>query len=71
MCFPDHGDHGQGPFFISFVHEEWNNTTVIIVAEAHILINYMDTKSKYRHLKEYTCEGTLRQVFFCLRPFSL
>ncbi len=30
------------------------------------LINYTDTKAKFRHLK-FTCKGTLRQVFICLR----
>ncbi len=32
------------------------------------LVNYVDTKAKCRHLKKFTCEGTLRQVFICLRP---
>jgi hypothetical protein len=29
----------------------------------HRLINYKDTKTKCRHLKKVTCEGTSRQVF--------
>jgi hypothetical protein len=29
----------------------------------HGLINYIDTNGKCRHLKKYTCQGTLRQVF--------
>ncbi len=29
----------------------------------HGLINYIDTKAKCRHLKKWTCQGTLRQVF--------
>jgi hypothetical protein len=29
----------------------------------HGLINYIDTKAKCRHLKKFTCQGTLRQVF--------
>ncbi len=29
----------------------------------HGLINIIDTKAKFRHLKKLTCEGTLRQVF--------
>ncbi len=32
------------------------------------LITYKDTKAKCRHLKELTCEGTLRKVFICLTP---
>ncbi len=35
------------------------------------LLNYKDTKEKFCHLKKLTCKGTLRQVFFCLRPPSL
>jgi hypothetical protein len=27
------------------------------------LINYKETKAKCRHLKKFTCKGTLRQVF--------
>jgi hypothetical protein len=30
-------------------------------------INFIDTKAKCRHQKEFT-KGTLRQVFICLRP---
>ncbi len=37
----------------------------------HGLINYIDTKAKFRHLKKLTCKGTLRQVFICLRPTPL
>jgi hypothetical protein len=33
----------------------------------HGLINYIDTKAKFRHLQKFTCKGTLRQVFICLR----
>jgi hypothetical protein len=33
-----------------------------------LLIEYIDTKAKCRHLKRLTCKGTLRQVFICLRP---
>jgi hypothetical protein len=29
----------------------------------HGLINKIDTKAKYRHLKKLTCKVTLRQVF--------
>jgi hypothetical protein len=29
----------------------------------HSLINFKDTKAKFRHLKKLTCKGTLRQVF--------
>jgi hypothetical protein len=29
----------------------------------HGLINYLDTKAKCRHLKKFTCTGTLQQVF--------
>ena len=35
-------------------------------AYSHGLINYLDTKTKCRHLKKFTCKGTLRQVFICL-----
>ncbi len=35
------------------------------------LLNYIDTKAKCRHIKKFTCKGTLRQVFICLRPPSL
>ncbi len=34
----------------------------------HGLINFIDTKAKCRHLKKFTCIGTLGQVFVCLRP---
>ncbi len=30
----------------------------------HGLINYLDTTAKCRHLKKFTCKGTLRQVLF-------
>ena len=30
---------------------------------SHGLINYIDNKAKYRHLKILNCKGTLRQVF--------
>ncbi len=33
------------------------------VGSEHELINYKDTKTKFRHLKKITCKGTLRQVF--------
>ncbi len=29
----------------------------------HELINYIDNKAKCRHLKKFTCKGTVRQVF--------
>jgi hypothetical protein len=32
-------------------------------ATAWRLINYIDTKAKFRHLKKLSCKGTLRQVF--------
>ncbi len=35
---------------------------------SHGLTNYIDTKAKCRHLKKFTCKGTLLQVFICLRP---
>jgi hypothetical protein len=37
-------------------------------AYSHGLINYLDTKTKCRHLKKFTCKGTLQQVFICLGP---
>jgi hypothetical protein len=33
----------------------------------HGLINYIESNAKCRHLKKYTCKGTTRQVFTCLR----
>jgi hypothetical protein len=36
-------------------------------AEDHGLINYKDTKTKFRHLEKLTCKGTLRQVFIYWR----
>jgi hypothetical protein len=30
---------------------------------AHGLIKFIDTRAKCRHLKKFTCKGTLRQVF--------
>jgi hypothetical protein len=35
----------------------------------HGLINYKDTKAKFRYLTKFTCKGTLRQVF--IRVYSL
>ncbi len=35
----------------------------------HGLINYIETKAKCRHLKEWTCKGILQQVF--IRVFRL
>jgi hypothetical protein len=29
----------------------------------HGLINYVDTRAKFLHIKNLTCKGTLRQVF--------
>jgi hypothetical protein len=37
----------------------------------HGLINYKDTTTKCRHLKQLTCKGNSRQVFICLRPIPL
>jgi hypothetical protein len=34
-------------------------------------IELIECNAKCRHLKEFTCKGTLRQVFICLRPRSL
>ncbi len=31
-------------------------------------MSYIDTKVKCRHLKKFTCKGTFRQVFICLKP---
>jgi hypothetical protein len=42
-----------------------------VVAPGHGLINYIDTKAKCRHLKKISSDGTLRQVFICLRPLPL
>jgi hypothetical protein len=38
-----------------------------LLSSFHGLSNYIDTKAKRRHLKKFTCKGTLRQVFLCLR----
>jgi hypothetical protein len=35
----------------------------------HGLVNYIDNKAKCRHLKKFTCIGTLRQVF--IRVYKL
>jgi hypothetical protein len=43
------------------------------LVKTHGLINFIETKAKCRHLKKFTCKGTLRQVFICLRlrtPYS-
>jgi hypothetical protein len=32
--------------------------------EVHGLINYIDTIAKCRHIKKFTCKGTLRQVVY-------
>jgi hypothetical protein len=32
------------------------------------LINYVDTRAKFRHLKNLSVKELLRQVFICLRP---
>ncbi len=34
-------------------------------------IKLIESSTKCRHLKKFTCKGTLRQVFICLRPPSL
>jgi hypothetical protein len=34
-------------------------------------INYIGNKEKFRDIKILTCNGTLRQVFYCLRPRTL
>ncbi len=41
---------------------------VSVIGSARELINHIDTKSKCRHVKKFTCKGTLRQMFICLRP---
>jgi hypothetical protein len=38
---------------------------------SHGLINYLEIKAKYRHLRKLTCNRTLRQVFISLRPSPL
>jgi hypothetical protein len=39
--------------------------------EEHGLINYIDTKEKFCHLKKLTCKGTVRQagVYLSETPF--
>ncbi len=37
----------------------------------HGLINYIDTKSKCRHLKNLAFKGTLRQVFIRVSRFEI
>jgi hypothetical protein len=32
------------------------------------VIRLIESNAKCRHLKKFTCEGTLLQVFICLRP---
>jgi hypothetical protein len=48
------------------IFEEYNTCFTV-----HGLINYIDTKAKWSHLKKLTCKETLRQVFICLRPSPL
>jgi hypothetical protein len=40
------------------------------LAVQHGLIDYIDAKAKCRHVTKFTCKGTLRQVFICLRTPS-
>jgi hypothetical protein len=51
----------------------WNPTfcgcTIWSALLTHGLINYTDTKAKFRHRRKLTCKGTLWQAFFCLRQF--
>jgi hypothetical protein len=39
-----------------------------LVAFTHGLINFVDTKAKFRHLKKFSWKGTFQQVFIRLRP---
>ncbi len=33
-------------------------------------LDYLESNAKCRYLKKFTCKRTLRQVFFCLTPYS-
>jgi len=41
----------------------WVSKATGAAACKHGLINYVDIEAKWRHLKKFTCKGTLRQVF--------
>ncbi len=55
--------------FIDIVDEMWWEIRTNLhdlsdsLTQDHWLINYIDTKAKFCHLKQITCKGTLRQVF--------
>jgi hypothetical protein len=38
---------------------------------AHRKIRLIESNAKCIHLKKFSCKGTLRQLFICLRPPSL
>ncbi len=41
------------------------------VSLSHGLINFIDTKAKCRHLKNWPSKGTLRQVFICVSRLEI
>ncbi len=43
----------------------WKNMSILNICRK---IRLIECKSKCRHLKKFTCKGTLRQVFIWLRP---
>ncbi len=71
--------HGRGPDLFCFPAQMWFFCSFELMMDIsrtmymywlywqHGLINYTDTKAKYRHIQKLTCKGTLRQVFICLR----
>jgi hypothetical protein len=50
-------------YFEVRVQNLWNVSTGGVKSFDHGLINYLDTKTKCRHLKILTCKGFCRQVF--------
>jgi hypothetical protein len=71
-------------FLLGIRQSSWNfvdpgvHTTFTPGRESPITDTYMrrkirliESSAKCRHLRKFTCKGTLRQVFICLRPPSL
>jgi hypothetical protein len=54
-----HNSHATGPLNSMCVEIQ-----ALSMSLQHGIVNYIDTKAKFLHLKKLTCKGTLRQVFF-------
>ncbi len=52
------------PLFVCLKIQQSQQTTPSRVPPTHGLINYIDTKAKYRHLKILTCKGLCGRFFF-------